>query len=464
MSSYRQIAEQYKNELDTRISNDKCTVKALLKKPDTLLDLRRKKVDGVDRAISTQYQKELNDRIYNDSITVEALNQLYQIDAPMPLDNNIQGITSIYNAFNKVQKTEEVKDNINKLRLFLKEIEPRDGVITNVVKILKNYEINDILQNQKKYMNLFKKYLGNQNASQINADSYLDIIRDVIPNNIDIGVGDDSIDLNDGTDLNDSIDLTNEEKPRDNTNNQNINDFIILSNPNNVKIGRFINSLNIDTKIKISSDGKKVRNVNKSDMINIISKHFNDNFNNFKMEWDDFDNLKSGVGLKKKKRKIIKGCGLIPQTIPKVKQLGRSFLMLRKLFFDNILSLKYTNNLVAYPNFPNVKVSDELKNIIINCLEKVPPGQDDILNLTKDEKIIYLRVCLLCGLDKIYFDNRKELLRDIKNDFEVGQGEIEAGNNNEDLIYKVKMLAQVLKEANCISHKDLKQLHKELEV
>jgi hypothetical protein len=81
----------------------------------------------------------------------------------------------------------------------------------------------------------------------------------------------------------------------------------------------------------------------------------------------------------------IVGFGIINDNIPKQVNFGKNIILLNKLYYKNILSVK-DKNLHAVQYLPNVKVSDNFVNIIFSMTKNKQPSKETISTLSTDEQ------------------------------------------------------------------------------
>jgi hypothetical protein len=150
-----------------------------------------------------------------------------------------------------------------------------------------------------------------------------------------------------------------------------------------------------------------------------------------------------GWGLKKNKsKKVIKGRGMQQidenkefehkEEIPKMSSFGKNKILLNKLFYRNILSVKDKKG-HSVENLPNTVVSDDFVKIIINM------SNNDIKNFINDfnklddkEQDLMNLLFFISGLskDKNIDIKRSENIKKLKDRLILVEAELKAGNNN----------------------------------
>ena len=95
------------------------------------------------------------------------------------------------------------------------------------------------------------------------------------------------------------------------------------------------------------------------------------------------------------------GFGIKTENLPETEHFGKVLLLLHKLYYNNILSVKYHNK-INIKGFKNVKVSDKFVKIIMNSLSGKHPTTADINAWSINEKQVYDRLIYLAKLNKHY--------------------------------------------------------------
>lgn len=123
------------------------------------------------------------------------------------------------------------------------------------------------------------------------------------------------------------------------------------------------------------------------------------------------------------------------QDLPDKVPFGSNILFLKKLFLKNILSIQNKHN-TKINGFNNVHVSDNFVKIIMNLLKGVNFTNSELQNLSNGERILLDNLLMLSELNKKFVTGSSTAsLNQLKKDYEILIGEIEAGNNN-DLLKK----------------------------
>lgn len=129
-------------------------------------------------------------------------------------------------------------------------------------------------------------------------------------------------------------------------------------------------------------------------------------------------NLLTGKGLKEK--------------LPSFIQFGKVIILLDKLYYKNTLSIKDKNK-KNIQGLPNKKVSDKFVDIIMRMIkDDKPAGTGDIYELDDKEQELFTILMYKSGFYKETTTNNKKIIQKLKDRLQLVEGEIKAGNNNED--------------------------------
>jgi len=122
--------------------------------------------------------------------------------------------------------------------------------------------------------------------------------------------------------------------------------------------------------------------------------------------------------------------------IQKYAQFGRYIIHVPSLH-ENFLNLKYPSKGLTIHQLPRTKISNSLKNILIDALENKKFSQNKIKNLETEELRLLKKACDLSHIEHhIYIKQDEEELER----FELLRGQVQAGNDNPDIIKELKFL------------------------
>ena len=137
------------------------------------------------------------------------------------------------------------------------------------------------------------------------------------------------------------------------------------------------------------------------------------------------------------------------QELPEYAYFGEIVIMLSKLYYHNILSVKMKSGR-AIDGLRNSKVSNLFVDIIMDIYaNKDISGSMKALNT--DETNLMNNILYQAKLHKKYTSNTNETLSQLKEQHKVIEGEILAGNNNPELLKELKNVLMKLHHFKAIS-------------
>ena len=157
------------------------------------------------------------------------------------------------------------------------------------------------------------------------------------------------------------------------------------------------------------------------------------------------------------------GYGISNETLPKLVPFGKLKINLKKLKYDDILSLKNSNG-TSIGGLPNLKISDRFSKILMNLLKGIHPHRDDLTSLHSNEKQVYDRIIVMGGLHKTVANDHSETLADVKKRINLLMGEIEIGNDSPLIKTELKQLAGVALSMKGITNKEYNNFISQLDI
>jgi hypothetical protein len=154
------------------------------------------------------------------------------------------------------------------------------------------------------------------------------------------------------------------------------------------------------------------------------------------------------------------GYGL--QKLPNECQFGNININLDKLYHKNILSVT-SNKGYKLMGFQNTRVSDAFVALIMKYCKKEHVLPKDINNLNLSEKELYDHLVHLAKLSKDVASSSDQTIEKLKNRFQLIDGQIQAGNNNPELLHELYQLLQKMVNFNLISASEFKRYFKQVE-
>jgi phosphotransferase system IIB component len=157
----------------------------------------------------------------------------------------------------------------------------------------------------------------------------------------------------------------------------------------------------------------------------------------------------------------IVGYGIINDNIPKQVNFGKNIILLNKLYYKNILSVK-DQNLHAVEYLPNVKVSDNFVDIIFSMTKNKQPSKETINNLSTDEQHLLDTLLYISGIKSASVSsNKDDIIKELKDKLRLAEGQIKAGNDNPLVKEELKDIIKKLYLYNVVSLKNSKEYLKQ---
>ena len=162
------------------------------------------------------------------------------------------------------------------------------------------------------------------------------------------------------------------------------------------------------------------------------------------------NNLIYGFGLKKTKNK------------PKQEYIkfGKINISPDKLKYKNILSVQ-NNNRLKLPGLKNKNVSNKLSDVILKIANNEQPNFNDINDLEEDEKLLLDNILYVSGLHKNIGTGINSIEK-YKKKLELIIGEIEAGNNNNQIKNDLYDILFKLVHLGSIGEREARRYYKEI--
>jgi hypothetical protein len=160
------------------------------------------------------------------------------------------------------------------------------------------------------------------------------------------------------------------------------------------------------------------------------------------------------------------GYGLNKEVITKHANFGGNIILLDKLYYKNVLSIK-DKKMHSIEHLPNVKVSDTLVDIIMNMCKRIHQTKQTVDSLDTPERQLFDWLLYVSGISKSIgkgIDNKKDtIIKELKQRFKITEAEIQAGNNNPVVKSELKEIVIKLILYNVISQNNGKNYLKQFE-
>lgn len=133
----------------------------------------------------------------------------------------------------------------------------------------------------------------------------------------------------------------------------------------------------------------------------------------------------------------IVGEGLEKENKDKKVKFGDIVIMPNKLFYDNVLSISRPDG-VKINGFKNKRVSDDFVVLVVKLLQKRDDYIRELNKLSSVERVLLDNLLSVANLHKkIITGSGNDSINKLKNELQILEGQIQAGNNNESLKKKL---------------------------
>ena len=156
--------------------------------------------------------------------------------------------------------------------------------------------------------------------------------------------------------------------------------------------------------------------------------------------------LKKPEKPQKPKKQLVVQKGASIKEVPYRCEFGKSVILLNKLYYNNILSVKDSKG-INIQGIPNSKVDDKFVNIIMKICNNEDINNKDILELTDKDAILFSVLMNKSGLKKKYNIDNTKSIKALKDRLALVEGQMLAGNTNDeiktelyDIVFKLAQL------------------------
>lgn len=193
----------------------------------------------------------------------------------------------------------------------------------------------------------------------------------------------------------------------------------------NGKLNTQIKSLGL---LDTDSDFNVIRYMIGGDRLIISVTDFINFFNSYK----EGSGFKKSKKLKKPKKQLVVQKGASIKDVPNKCEFGKLIILLNKLYHNNILSVKDKNG-INVQGIPNSQVGDKFVDIIMKICNNEDINKNDVLVLNDKDAILYNVLMNKSGLKKKYNIDNTKSINALKDRLELVEGEMLAGNTNNDI-------------------------------
>ena len=163
---------------------------------------------------------------------------------------------------------------------------------------------------------------------------------------------------------------------------------------------------------------------------------------------------------------LMKGWGMKhDEDVPKLANFGKNIILLNKLYYKNILSVK-DKKMHSVEHMPNVKVSDTLADIIFNMCKNAnanKPTKETLDTLKSSERVLFDLLLYVSGLSKsksinaVSGNSKDKHIKELKERLKLVEAEHQAGNNNPVIKAELKDIVNKLVLYHVISQNNGKE-------
>ena len=150
------------------------------------------------------------------------------------------------------------------------------------------------------------------------------------------------------------------------------------------------------------------------------------------------------------------GYGIASENIPKVVPFGELYLYMRKLYYENILSVR-NKNMKVIAGFRATKISEPFMKLLLNMMRGINPTHSDLESLKTGEREVYDRLITLAHLNKNVVHQKDNTVKDLKKRLKLLESEIEIGNNSPLIKKEIYGILHSLKDFKVITPAQIKK-------
>jgi hypothetical protein len=146
----------------------------------------------------------------------------------------------------------------------------------------------------------------------------------------------------------------------------------------------------------------------------------------------------------------------IKHELPSLIEFGKVKISPKKLYYNNTLVVKHKSG-SSFTGIPNVRVSDQFVNIILNLLKGKKPTMKDFQSLELSEKGIFDTLIYSAGLGKEVDNTFDQTKRQLKERLQLVEGEVGAGNTNPALKKEMFYLLNKMAHTGLVGYGDARR-------
>ena len=144
--------------------------------------------------------------------------------------------------------------------------------------------------------------------------------------------------------------------------------------------------------------------------------------------------------------------------MPRYIKFGKKLINQARLYYENILQVNYPSLASATTSgFKTRSVSPKFANVLKQMLKSQNPSFDELDNLTEEDKDLLHELCSFCkSLHHFSIPAPPRSKNDkLLNEYRTLVGQITAGQNNDDVVKRLKVLLIQIRNKNLLPTNEL---------
>ncbi len=182
-------------------------------------------------------------------------------------------------------------------------------------------------------------------------------------------------------------------------------------------------------------------------------------------EFEQYEKLKRANELyeaSKMQPIVEEGSGIHAKQDLALIRFGKIHISPKKLYYNNVLSIKNAKK-KSITGIPEKKISDNLSNVVMKIVEGGTITKADLHTLNQTDRHIYNNLIKLGGLHKDNENSFEDTAKHMAERLKLVEGEINAGNDEQDLLKEAHQLLHGLSNCKVISGRAAAQHYKHLQ-
>lgn len=137
------------------------------------------------------------------------------------------------------------------------------------------------------------------------------------------------------------------------------------------------------------------------------------------------------------------------------------FAINMKLLYENTLLIKYKKSYAPIPQIKRTDISDDFREVMIMLIDTEKIDYEKLRELNDFENNLFKALIMKSGLFdslKYNYNQTRETIKDVIEEYEILKGHIEAENNNPDIPIKIKKVLKKLRNYDKITEQEYKDI------